>query len=99
MTLEELEALFEKHNEEYIEFERIPAERRLSNRPDLNAFLLLDRLFPDTDDIISAAEHDEYSVSIAPSALCEKVSEECLIDLIRCGLRYDSSTDSLCFFV
>lgn len=98
MTLEDLEILFETHGEEYAEFSRIPQERRLSNRPDLNAFLLLDRLFPGDEDLISAAEHDEYFISISPSDFAEKITEETLIDLIRCGLLYDTMTDSLCFF-
>jgi len=93
---EEIRAAFEKHDDEFLKFDRVV--NKLSNRPDLHCFLVLDWMFPGTTDMIDAAEHDE--IYLEPNALefLRKVTEEQLIDLIRCGLRYDESIDSLCMF-
>lgn len=85
--------IFEKYHGEYLEFDRI--ENKRSNRPDLHAFLLLDELFPGDRDIISAAEHDEIWLDIESSDI-EKLTEEQIVELIRCGVRY--SEDSLAMF-
>jgi len=87
MTESELRELFEKHDDEYIKFERV--ENKRSNRPDLHAFLLLDELFPaDSDsDIICAAEHDEIYLDITVEQLAGKVTEAEVIELTRCGVR------------
>lgn len=92
-------ARFEKFDDEFLKFDRIPAERRLSNRPDLHAFLLLDRLMPGTSDMVSAAEHDEIWLDVDTEELDAKVSDEELMDLIRCGVRYHDEYESLCLFV
>ncbi len=49
---------------DFLEFDRVPPERRLSNRPDLCAFMLLDRLVPGNRDLIGCAEHDEFWISV-----------------------------------
>ena len=72
--------------------------RDSSNRPDLHAFILLDRIFPDTADIVTAAEHDEIYLGISYGQI-ETLAPETILELYRCGVRYDSSTDSLCMFV
>src|ERR1035438_5389586 len=101
MTTNELAELFEKYEDEFIVFQNIPADRRLSNRRDLNAFLLLDKLVPSTrsdahfDNMISAAEHDEIFLDASPKELASVATEDQIVDLIRSGLRYDHSTDSL----
>jgi hypothetical protein len=45
MSEDELQKMFEKHNDEYLEFNKI--ENKLSKRADLHAFILLDQLVPD----------------------------------------------------
>lgn len=93
-----LEKRFEKYDDEYIEFDRI--ENKRSKRPDLHAFMLLDELFPaknDTD-MISAAEHDQICLNISAKQI-NSLDDEELIELIRCGVIYDSGTDSICMFV
>jgi hypothetical protein len=99
MTIQELESLFDKHEDEFLKFERIPAERRLSNSPDIQVFRLLDELFPGDDDLVSCATHDEIFLSIDGEEFASKVTEDLLIDMMRCGLRWDSSEQSLCVFV
>lgn len=96
MTYDELLALFERHNSEHLKFDRV--QNKLSQRPDLHAFLLLDQLVPGDSDIIGSASHDEIWLSVAWEDVAKVATEEQWIDLIRCGVRYDSSNDSLVMF-
>lgn len=97
MTLQELHALFELHESESHKFENIQNKR--SQRPDLHAFLLLDELVPGSRDIISAAEHDEVYLEVSPEALAEVATSNIVLELRRCGIRYDRSLDSIAMFV
>jgi len=97
MTVDDLQELFEKHDDEYGEFDRVSPKR--SGRHDLHAFLLLDELLPGTDRIVSAAEHDEIFLSVDLEDLAKSsITEAQVIELIRCRVRM-SSFDSLCMFV
>lgn len=80
----------------YLKFEEV--KEKFSNRPDLHALILLDKLVPGKTDIIACSEHDEYFLDIAVSDLSGKITEEQVKDLIRCGLLYDESLDSFKFF-
>lgn len=80
-----LEEFLEEHDEEFIRFGRV--EHKLSNRPDIHAFLLLDQLCPGGRDIVSYAEHDEIYLDVDVKELLEKATDEQLIDLHRCGVR------------
>jgi|ERR1700739_1652136 len=92
------EAAFEKHGGEFLKFERIPVERRFSNRPDLHAFILLDKLIPGTNDMVSYSAHDEFFLDIKLDDLEKVITEEQVIDLIRCGVRRSSEYDCLALF-
>lgn len=96
MTTDELSALFDA-DDEFIKFDRVPKKR--SQRPDIHAFLLLDELVPGATDMVSAAEHDEIYLEVDPEALAKVITKEQVIELQRCGVRYDSANDSLCMFV
>lgn len=101
MTEQDVIGLFRKHeDEEYIKDKRIAPERRLHRRPDINAFLLLDRLLggEGTRDIICAAEHDEFFLDAGPESIAERATEEDIVDLIRCGVRYDGSHGGFAMF-
>ena len=91
-----LAEVFEKFDDDYIKFERI--ENKLSGRPDLHAFLLLDKLMPGTRDMVSAAKHDEIYLDVDCEKLAEVASEDDILTLTRCGVRYEGDTDSLCMF-
>lgn len=105
MTLEDLPEFFEEHGDEFLRFERVDPFKKLSNRPDLHAFLVLDRLMENVlgsnggEDIISSTSHDEIWISVDVEKLLTVISDEELIDLHRCGVRYDEQYDSLCMFV
>ena len=96
MTLDELEAKFSAANdEEYIQFDRVKNKR--SARADLHAFLLLDELQPHiagdgNGDMVSAAEHDEFYLCIDTEKLAEVITDEQIIELVRCGVMYSEAS-------
>lgn len=92
----EVNELFEKHIEEHLKFDRV--EHKMCSRPDLHAFLLLDMLFPSNGDIVCAASHDQIYLDVSQDQMNE-LTEENIIDLLRCGILYDQETDSLFSFV
>ena len=92
-----LEECFELYDAEFLKFDRI--ENKRSGRPDLHAFLLLDSLIPGTSDIVCATQHDEIFLDVDPIVLNEVISDDQLVELIRCGVRLDSESDSLAMFV
>lgn len=99
MTECELKQIFKDKLGEYGEFGRIPPARRHSNRPDVLLFVMLDKLIPSDSDIVTAAGHDEIYINIEASQLAEKATAADVIDMIRCGLCWDSEADSFVMFV
>lgn len=98
MTLDEFEALYDKHMEdEFLEFDKV--KNKHSNRSDLHAFILLDKLVPGADDILAAAAHDEVWLGVAVEQLVSVITEEQIVELIRCGVLYDSNNECLSMFV
>ncbi len=98
MTPDDLHALFEKHEDEFLQWERIVPP--LTTRRDLHAFLLLDRLVSNVGrDMVSAAEHDQIWLDVSPEDLAAVVTEEQVIELRRCGVIYDTDIGSLSLFV
>lgn len=101
MTIEEIKSVFALNDDkEFLKFDRI--EVKVSNRPDLHAFILLDLLVPGTEDIVSGFGHfddiDEIYISVDINELAKFVKEEHIIELIRCGVRYNEEHDCLCMF-
>jgi len=102
MTLEEMVAAFDRYTNyctSYVDWKQVQNKR--SNRRDLHAFLLLDSLVPcdKGNDIISAAEHDQIFLDTDPEKLAAVVTDEIVLELVRSGVCYDESTDSLFMFV
>jgi len=98
MTLEEMHEAWEAAIGEYLEFGKIlnPPSRR----PDLCAFLRLEQLLPGRDgDIVSCAEHDEIGLDVDVEALAAVISEDDVVFLRRCGVRYNHSDECLVMFV
>lgn len=89
---------FEQFDDEFLKFENIPDERKLHRRPDVCAFLLLDRIVGGDGDMVTAAEHDEIWLDVSPDDLA-KASDEDILTLVRCGVRYDANIDALAMFV
>jgi len=94
--IENLHDFFEDHTDEFLKFERV--ENKLSSRPDIHAFILLNQLVPGEFDMVSDAQHDEIFLEVSPDQLVAAATEKQLIDLHRCGVRHDSQYDCLCMF-
>lgn len=87
---------FEAVNEDYLKFDRI--KNKQSSRPDLNAFLLLDRLFPRPDTgIISAAGHDQIWLAVKEESIAA-LNDDHILELVRCGVCHDSEYGDLFMF-
>jgi len=98
MTKDELENLFDKHDHEGHCFEAV--QNKTSQRPDIHAFNLLDRLCPaDGCSMVSGAAHDQFFLSIDLEQLASVVTEEQVIELRRCGVSCDARRDSLTMYV
>ena len=93
-----LNETFEKFEDEYIKFERV--ENKLHPRPDVCAFLLLDKLVPPKGrNMVCSAEHDEVFLDVDCDKLAEVATEDDVLALTRCGVLYDHEFDSLAMFV
>lgn len=94
-----LKAVFEEFEDEYLEFHKV--EDKASNRPDLCAFIALDRLVPSErgNDIVSSAEHDEIWLATDVEKLAAVATKEDVLMLVRCGVRLDVDQDALAMFV
>ena len=92
-----LKETFEKHTDEFLKFDRV--ENKLHPRPDLCAFLLLDKLLPnDGRDMVCAASHDEIFLDAEYEKLSEVATEDDVITLLRCGVLYDEDSGGLSMF-
>lgn len=91
-----LKEVFDKHADEYIQFDHIV--NPVHPRPDICAFMMLADLVPDQGDIVSAAEHDKIWLKTNCVKLEEAATENQIVDLIRCGVIYDEEFDGLCMF-
>lgn len=86
-------ALFETHESEYLEFDRV--EDKLHHRPDICAFIKLDQIVPDKGDMVTAAGHDEIFLSTSCDDFAEVATEDDVIYLLRCGVVFSADYDSL----
>lgn len=92
----DIHAQWEQFSDDHIEFDGVKS--KLSQRPDLHAFMWLDRRFPGgKGDIVSSAEHDEFYLDVTSEQIAQLTDDE-VHDLVRCGVRYDSTLDCLCMF-
>lgn len=87
---------FESFSDDYLKFDLV--NNRYSNRPDLHALILLDKKFPDNEDLITAAEHDIIFLNISEYDL-NLLSDDEILTLVRCGFTYDSEYNCLSSFV
>ena len=88
--------MFDEFEDEFLKFDRVA--EKFSQRADLHAFILLDKLLPGDRDMVSGAEHDVIYLEPSPEELLKVASKDQLRDLHRCGVRHDGDTDSLEMF-
>lgn len=89
-----IEALFEKYDDIFLDFEKIG--HKLSNRPDMHAFLLLDKAFPGNTDLVGGVRHDQIFLNIKTRQIA-KLTEQQVMELRCCGVFIDE--ESLSMFV
>ena len=93
---EEVEGFFNKYTqEEFLEFEKIPQDKRLSERKDLCAFLYLYNKFGGESDVVAGADHDVIYLGFDN---VEELTEEDVLYITRCGVLYDEENDSLMMY-
>jgi hypothetical protein len=93
----EINERFDAVEGDYAKFDLVEAKR--SQRPDLHALLLLDELFPNPGrDIIRSAAHSEIWLDVEGEKLNDLTDPQ-ILELARCGVRYDSENDYLIMFV
>lgn len=80
---------YEKHEDEYLEFDRV--QNKTSRRRDIHAFNLLDKLVPGEGDIVGGARGGEIWLDVDPQDLAAVATDDQIIELIRCGVRYDAN--------
>lgn len=114
MTVEEFQKLFDSESsegaeleDEFLKFERI--ESPLHPCPDICGFMLLDKLCPTywrsaewkskRQGIVSGAGHDQIWLATDVEKLAEACTKEDVRTLLRCGIMYDSDSDSMTMFV
>lgn len=103
MTSEQIDKFMDEQEDEALKFDRVENKRHA--RPDIHAMLLMDEVYPGTRDMVSAAEHDQIWFNIEGESDPEtyethwKFSEAQLVELLRCGIYFDSDTESFYSFV
>lgn len=93
MTVEELAEKLNDLEDEYGQFERIPAPRH--PRPDICAFLMLADLVPGEGEMLDAAHNDQIYLSVDCGELARVITDEDILTLARCGVSYDDEAGSL----
>lgn len=88
--------LVTKDGEEFLKYDRVTGKH--TRRKDLHAFIILDTIFPGTSDIVASAEHDQIWLDV-DSEQIERLTDDQILMLSRCGVFYDSEVDSLAMFV
>ena len=90
------EQIFSENSKEYLKFERI--EEKLSQRPDIHALMLIDRLLPESGNIIDGIDEDELILDVNTARFFKAATPKDIIDLIRCGVSFDKDMETLSLF-
>ena len=88
--------LFRAHYKEFGEFGRV--ENKLDSRMDLHALVLLAKLFPSEKRIISEFGLSWFCIGVTPKQV-ESLTSEQVLELVRCGVRYDDNNGDLIVYL
>lgn len=92
MTVSKLKKLFQAaaNAREGCKFDRIT--EHLATRPDVHAFVLMDRLCPSRGgiDIVYNTTDEDIILDIKLTDLAKTISPEQVLELVRCGLFFDA---------
>ncbi len=86
---------FESFMDDFCKFELVQNKR--SGRSDVHAFMLLDELFPNEGRLVVVASSDEIILEIGDDEI-ESLRDSDILELVRCGVRYDSHRCGLMMF-
>ena len=95
-TKEQIAEIFNKYEAEKFLFRRV--ENKYSKRIDVNAFILLDKLFPNSTVRLVFSTDDSQGSCLALNLPAEEIltlTEENILTLIRCGVDYDKDFEEL----
>ena len=95
----DLKAAFDACGEDCLHFNEVTDPP--TQRPDLCAFLLLDRLVPGQGPqchIVAVSKHDVIFLDVDVARLAEVATLEDVRTLVRCGVLYNEDVDSLYMF-
>ena len=97
MNIQELKKLFKKHSEnEYIEFEKV--ENKKSKFADIHGLLLLEEKFPPNEishGILDNFDYETATINIEIEEDNIPLTENDIIELLRCGIDYDEDLECL----
>ncbi len=93
----DIKEAFELADGEFLKFDRI--ENPPCRRRDICAFIKLDQLVPGHRDIVAAAEHDEIYLDVEADELAAVATQDDIVYLHRCGVRWSTEADCLSMFV
>ncbi len=95
MDRDELIELFDTHDNKYLDFEGI--ENPPSSYRDLCGLLKLSQLLPSRKpgQIVTGAGHEAIYIRCDLDKLAKVATEDDIIYLIRCGIRYDEDGSAL----
>ena len=102
MTTEQLSAAFDRAQDAagLCDFDKITSPKH--PRPDICAFILLHEIMGGENagrDMVCAAAHDQIWLDVDVEKFAERVTEEQVVTLVRCGVMYEEDTESLSMFV
>lgn len=91
---------WDQFEDDFLLFDRIPPPERPFSSSDLCAWALLDKKFPSARglDMVSGAGHDQVWLRITRTEIAQLTDEEILY-LVRCGVMFESDTETLSMFV
>lgn len=97
----DLEKVFEKHKDEYLEFKREQTPKH--PRRDISAFILLHELVPllknNSRNMILSARYNQVWLDADINTVAKNATEEQIVTLIRCGVHLDIQKNALSMFV
>lgn len=99
MTHSEMIDAFDRHEDEYLKFERIGTP--LHRRRDICILLMFDAMPSSASgrDIIGGASHDEIWFDLDMEEFAKCATDDLICDLRRCGVHYDSGGGCLSMFL
>jgi hypothetical protein len=90
-----MKALFEKYEDDSFKFWGV--EHKMSQRADLHALMMLDKLDGSGGEALASSDYDVVYLTFDPDVVFKNATEDQIHDLVRCGLRFDG--DGFSFFI